>query len=62
MLKYYVKRSRGETFDKVVSPPSDNVWIHGDMVDETDLDQLVDLYQFDRNHAGAACGSWRGLY
>lgn len=49
MLKYYVKRSHGETFDKVASPPSSNVWIHGDMVDDADLTQLVNLYQFDRN-------------
>lgn len=49
MLKYYVKRSRGETFDKVASPPSSNVWIHADLVDVPDLTQLVDLYQFDYN-------------
>lgn len=49
MLKYYVKRSRGETFDKVASPPSTNAWIHADITDVADLTQLVDLYQFDYN-------------
>lgn len=49
MLKYYVKRSRGETFDKVAQPPGSDVWIHGDLVDETDLTQLVELYGFNHN-------------
>lgn len=49
MLKYYVKRSQAETFDEVVKPPADHVWIHGDTVNEVDLDQLVEHYQFDRN-------------
>lgn len=49
MLKYYVKRSRGETFDRVANPPRDNVWVHGDMVEEADIDQLIQLYGFDRN-------------
>jgi magnesium transporter len=49
MLTYYVKRSRGEMFDKVVNPPKDNVRVHGDMVEAADLDQIVQLYHFDRN-------------
>lgn len=49
MLKYYVKRSSGETFNAVLRAPKDNAWIHGDEVDERDLDQLVAAYEFDRN-------------
>jgi magnesium transporter len=49
MLKYYVKRSKGETFDTVASPPVSNVWIQCDTVEPADLSQLTDLYQFDYN-------------
>lgn len=49
MLKYYVKRSRGETFDRVAVPPSNNVWIHADLVDDTDLISLEENFSFDRN-------------
>ena len=49
MLRYYVKRSGVEQFQKVTTPPADNVWIHGDRVTESDLDELVDRYKMDRN-------------
>ena len=49
MLKYYVKRSKGETFDTVAAPPVGNVWIQADTVEPADLSQLTDLYQFDYN-------------
>lgn len=49
MLRYYVKRSRAEDFQKVTKPPRDHVWIHGDLVSSTDLDELAELYNFDHN-------------
>lgn len=49
MLRYYVKRSSGEDFQKVMTPPEDNVWIHGDMVEASDLNLLSRTYTFDHN-------------
>lgn len=49
MLKFYVKRSGGEQFAAITQPPADNVWVHGDRVEQTELDQLTRTYQFDPN-------------
>lgn len=49
MLKYYVRRSSGEDFQKVATPPKDNVWIHGDSVTEEELAFLAQAYGFNRN-------------
>lgn len=49
MLKYYVKRSGGEVFDKVATPPTTNVWIQGELAIQDDIDHLVELYDFDPN-------------
>jgi magnesium transporter len=49
MLRYYVKRSGGELYQKVTAPPKDNVWIHGDRVNEVDLTVLSDHYDMDIN-------------
>ncbi len=49
MLKYYVKRSEAEAYQQVMSPPADNVWIHGDGVDEADLHVLANTYGMDYN-------------
>ena len=49
MLKYYVRRSKGEDFQNVKTPPHDNVWIHGDMVTEADLSSLALSYDMDFN-------------
>ncbi len=49
MLRYYVRRSGVEGFQKVTSPPKDNVWIHGDRVTEADLEVLADHYKMDLN-------------
>jgi magnesium transporter len=49
MLKYYVKRSDGEAYQQVSTPPVENVWIHGEGVDETDLRLLSTTYGMDFN-------------
>ncbi|HMH70620.1 MAG TPA: CorA family divalent cation transporter [Candidatus Saccharimonadales bacterium] len=49
MLKYYVRRSEGEQFQKVTTPPKDNVWIHGDVVTEHDLRNLSTQFSMDFN-------------
>lgn len=49
MLKYYVKRSEGESYQQVMTPPSDDVWIHGEGVDEADLRVLSTTYGMDFN-------------
>lgn len=49
MLKYYVKRSDGEDYQELVTPPSDNVWIHGEGVDETELRLLSTKYGMNFN-------------
>jgi magnesium transporter len=49
MLRYFVRRSRSEEFQKVATPPKDNVWIHGDTVHRDDLDFLAATYGFDLN-------------
>lgn len=49
MLKYYVKRSDGEAYQLVTTPPDENVWIHGEGVDETDLRLLSTTYGMNFN-------------
>ena len=49
MLKYYVKRSGGELYQYVTTPPAENVWIHGQGVDESDLHFLANTYDMDFN-------------
>lgn len=49
MLKYNVRRSGGEEFQPVSTPPADNVWVSGDMVTEDDLHTLSHAYGFDGN-------------
>lgn len=49
MLKYYVKRSDGEAYQLVSTPPVENVWIHGEGVDETDLRLLSTTYGMNFN-------------
>lgn len=49
MLKYYARRSSGEAFLKVKTPPKDNVWIHGDSVTTADLKELAQVYDLDLN-------------
>ncbi|MET0980142.1 MAG: CorA family divalent cation transporter [Candidatus Saccharimonadales bacterium] len=49
MLKYYVKRSDGEAYQQVSTPPPENVWIHGEGVDESDLRLLSTTYGMNFN-------------
>jgi magnesium transporter len=49
MLKYYVRHSVREEFQKVVAPPRENAWIHGEMVTEEDLQSLADTYGMNLN-------------
>jgi magnesium transporter len=49
MLKFYVRHSVREEFQKVSSPPKENAWIHGDVVNKGDLALLVDTYGMDPN-------------
>jgi magnesium transporter len=49
MLKYYVKRSDGEAYQEVTTPPEANVWIHGEGVDESELRLLSRTYDMDFN-------------
>jgi magnesium transporter len=49
MLKYYVKRSDAEAYQQVATPPTENVWIHGEGVDESDLRLLATTYGMNFN-------------
>jgi magnesium transporter len=49
MLKYYVKRSDNEAYQQVTTPPKDNVWIHGEGVDEAELRVLSTTYGMNFN-------------
>ena len=49
MLKYYVKRSDGEAYQQVTTPPNEEVWIHGEGVDEADLRLLSTTYGMNYN-------------
>lgn len=49
MLSYYVRRSSSEEFQKVATPPKENVWIYGDVVSEDDLQLLAGHYGLDLN-------------
>lgn len=49
MLKYYVKQSAEEGYQPVTTRPRDNVWVHGDAVNENDLATLAHSYGFNLN-------------
>jgi len=49
MLRYFVKRSGGETYDRVMTPPHPSGWVRANTVSQEELDQLVDWYGFDAN-------------
>lgn len=49
MLKYYIRHSASEDFQRVTTPPKKNVWIHGDVVTEHDLRFLSDTYGMNLN-------------
>jgi magnesium transporter len=49
MLRYFVRHSSTEDFQRVQTPPRDNVWIHGDVVDNDELQLLATSYGMDFN-------------
>ncbi len=49
MLKYFIRRSGGEEFQQVSTPPKEHVWIQADMATEDDLQVLVHSYDMDGN-------------
>ncbi|MDN5275105.1 MAG: hypothetical protein JWP06_1006 [Candidatus Saccharibacteria bacterium] len=49
MLKYYVRRSSGEEYQPVTTPPENNVWIHGEAITYDDLHSLSHMYGMDIN-------------
>jgi len=49
MLRYFVRRSSGEAYQKVETPPKDNVWIHGESVRENELRALSERFDLDFN-------------
>jgi magnesium transporter len=49
MLKFYVRRSTGEVFQRVERPPENSVWIHGDAVTDDELSLLARTYGMDIN-------------
>lgn len=49
MIRYFVRRSRGEEFQKVTTPPPRDVWIHADLVTPDDISLLGHKYGLDEN-------------
>lgn len=49
MLRYFVRRSKSEEFQKVATPPPKDVWIHGHEVHEEELRFLATKYNLDYN-------------
>jgi magnesium transporter len=49
MLKYYVKRSNGEQFQPVETPPPAHVWVRGEQVTEKELTLLAERYTLNAN-------------
>jgi magnesium transporter len=49
MLKYFIRRSGGEEFQQISTPPKEQVWIQADMATEDDLHVLVNSYDMDGN-------------
>lgn len=52
MLRYFVKRSQGEEFEVVQSPPAHGVWVYGQKVDRSDVSNLANRYGLDKNIIG----------
>ncbi len=44
MLKYYVRHSVREEFQRVEVAPRENTWVHGELVTKEDLHTLADTY------------------
>lgn len=49
MLKYYVRHSAREEFQKADHPPRENAWVHGELVTPSDLQALASTYDLKLN-------------
>lgn len=49
MVRYFVRRSQGEEFIQVETPPKHEVWVDGANLENGDLDYLIEHYELDRN-------------
>jgi magnesium transporter len=49
MLRYYVKRSRGEDFEERQSPTGDHIWVYGEEMTKVDVEYLATQYGLDQN-------------
>lgn len=49
MLRYYVKRSRGEDFEERKSPTGDHIWVYGEEMTKADVEFLATQYGLDQN-------------
>lgn len=52
MLRYFIKRSQGEDFETIKTPPGHGVWVYGQEVNRTDVSQLALRYGLDKNILG----------
>ena len=47
MLRYFIRRSKGEQFQKIATPPASDVWVQGHEIDEEELRFLSKKYSLD---------------
>lgn len=52
MLRYFIKRSQGEDFETIQTPPDRGVWVYGQELTHSDVAQLVSRYALDKNILG----------
>lgn len=52
MLRYFIKRSPGEDFETIKTPPEHGVWVYGQEVDRSDVSHLSTRYGLDKNVLG----------
>lgn len=52
MLRYFVKRSQGEEFESIQTPPEHGVWVYGQNIDKSDVSHLASRYNLDKNILG----------
>lgn len=52
MLRYFIKRSQGEDFQTIQTPPARGVWVYGEEIDRSDVSQLATQYGLDKNILG----------
>ena len=49
MLQYYAKHTPNEEFQRFSTPRHDNVWVYGDAITESDLSDVTQRFELDRN-------------